>query len=87
MHPLILMVIIGISLQGLAECFLSPKFLEYASKQAPQGEVGLYLGYQHLTTFFAWLIRFYPDGLLAERILSGSQGFQSPNAARMALGH
>lgn len=52
-HPLILMVIIGISMQGLAECFLSPKFLEYASKQAPKGELGLYLGYQHLTTFFA----------------------------------
>jgi len=63
-HPLILMIIIGIALQGLAECFLSPKFLEYASKQAPKGEVGLYLGYQHLTTFFAWLLGFIAAGLL-----------------------
>ena len=58
------MVIIGIALQGLAECFLSPKFLEYASKQAPPGEEGLYMGYQHLTTFFAWLLGFGISGHL-----------------------
>ncbi|MFQ5429644.1 MAG: MFS transporter, partial [Phycisphaerae bacterium] len=61
-HPITLMVIIGIALQGVAECFLSPKFLEYASKQAPKGEEGLYLGYQHLTTFFAWAIGFALSG-------------------------
>jgi dipeptide/tripeptide permease len=66
LHPLILLVIIGISLQGFAECFLSPKFLEYASKQAPKGEVGLYLGYQHLTTFFAWLFGFIMMGYLLD---------------------
>ena len=65
-HPLILLVIVGIALQGLAECFLSPKFLEYASKQAPPGEVGLYLGYQHLTTFVAWLIGLIAAGLLLD---------------------
>ena len=61
-HPITLMIGIGIGLQGLAECFLSPKFLEYASKQAPKGEEGLYLGYQHLTTFFAWLMGFAISG-------------------------
>ena len=66
MHPLVLMIIIGIALQGLAECFLSPKFLEYASKQAPKGEVGLYLGYQHLTTFIAWGAGFIAAGLLLD---------------------
>ena len=66
MHPLVLMIIIGIALQGLAECFLSPKFLEYASKQAPKGEVGLYLGYQHLTTFVAWFVGFIAAGLLLD---------------------
>jgi len=66
-HPITLMVIIGIGLQGLAECFLSPKFLEYASRQAPEGEVGLYLGYQHLTTFVAWLFGFAASGHLLER--------------------
>jgi dipeptide/tripeptide permease len=65
-QPLILMVVVGIGLQGLAECFLSPKFLEYASKQAPEGEVGLYLGYQHLTTFFAWLFGFAISGYLLD---------------------
>jgi hypothetical protein len=63
---LIGMICLGIALQGLAECFLSPKFLEYASKQAPKGEVGLYLGYQHLTTFFAWLAGFIAAGLLLD---------------------
>ena len=66
LHPLVLMIIIGIALQGLAECFLSPKFLEYASKQAPRGEVALYLGYQHLTTFVAWLAGFIAAGLLLD---------------------
>ncbi len=66
-HPIVLCMIVGIALQGLAECFLSPKFLEFASKQAPKGEVGLYLGYQHLTTFFAWLAGFIAAGLLLNR--------------------
>ncbi len=64
LQPITVMVIIGIGLQGLAECFLSPKFLEYASKQAPPGEEGLYLGYQHLTTFVAWALGFVISGHL-----------------------
>ncbi len=64
LHPMIMMFIIGIGLQGLAECFLSPKWLEFASKQAPKAEVGLYLGYSHLTTFFAWLFGFILAGYL-----------------------
>lgn len=67
LHPVTIMVIIGIGLQGFAECFLSPKFLEYASKQAPEGEVGLYLGYQHLTTFVAWAVGFAVSGHLLDR--------------------
>ncbi len=67
MHLITLMVVIGIGMQGLAECFLSPKFLEYASKQAPEGEVGLYMGYQHLTNFFAWGFGFAASGHLLER--------------------
>lgn len=66
LHPITVMLIIGIALQGIAECFLSPKFLEYASKQAPPGEVGLYMGYSHLHTFFAWLIGFAVSGYLLE---------------------
>ena len=63
-HPMILMFVVGIGLQGLAECFLSPKWLEFASKQAPKDEVGLYLGYSHLTTFFAWFFGFILAGYL-----------------------
>ncbi|HNQ24475.1 MAG TPA: MFS transporter [Phycisphaerae bacterium] len=65
-HPLILLIVVGISLQGLAECFLSPKFLEYVSKQAPPSEIGLYLGFGHLHSFFAWLAAFIAAGLLLD---------------------
>ncbi len=64
LHPLIVTFIIGIALQGLAECFLSPKFYEFTSKQAPPGEVGLYMGYQSLTQFFAQLFAFVLSGYL-----------------------
>ena len=64
LHPMIVMFIIGIGLQGLAECFLSPKWLEFASKQAPKDEVGLYLGYSHLTTCVSWLFAFILAGFL-----------------------
>ena len=66
LHPITVMLIVGIALQGLAECFLSPRYLEYASKQAPPDEVGLYMGYAHLNTFFAWLIGFAISGYLLE---------------------
>jgi dipeptide/tripeptide permease len=66
LHPITVALIIGISLQGVAECFLSPRFLEYASKQAPKGEEGLYMGYSHLTTFFAWLFGFIASGYLLD---------------------
>lgn len=66
MHPLTLMMIIGIALTGVAECFLSPKYLEFASKQAPPGQEGLYLGYSHLNTFFAWLFGFVASGYLLD---------------------
>jgi len=63
-HPITAMMVIGIALQGFAECFLSPKYLEYASKQAPPGREGLYLGYAHLNTFFAWLFGFIFAGYM-----------------------
>ncbi len=74
--PLVIAIIVGIALQGVAECFLSPKFLEYASKQAPKGEEGLYLGYQHLTTFFAWLLAFTGAGLLLDHYCPDPREFE-----------
>jgi dipeptide/tripeptide permease len=63
-HPITLTMVIGIAIQGFAECFLSPKYLEFASKQAPAGREGLYLGYAHMNTFFAWLFGFIFAGYL-----------------------
>jgi len=66
LHPVTVMVVIGIALQGVGECFLSPKFLEFASKQAPPGEVGLYMGYTHLSSFFAYFFGFVISGYLLD---------------------
>jgi len=54
-HPLTIMMIIGITFQGLAECFISPRFLEYFSLQAPKGEEGVYLGFSHLHSFISYI--------------------------------
>jgi len=66
LHPITLMMIIGISFQGLAECFISPRYLEYFSLQAPKGEEGLYLGFSHLHSFFANLVGFFISGFLLD---------------------
>ncbi|HVP09757.1 MAG TPA: MFS transporter [Phycisphaerae bacterium] len=66
LHPVTLMVIPGIALIGLAECFLSPKFLEYASKQAPEGQVAQYMGFQNLSSSIAWLFGFLLSGFLLD---------------------
>ena len=63
-HPITVMMVVGIAIQGFAECFLSPKYLEFASKQAPPGREGLYLGYSNMNTFFAWLFGFVFAGYL-----------------------
>lgn len=63
-HPITFMMVIGIALQGFAECFLSPKYLEFASRQAPPGREGLYLGYAYMNTFFAWLFGFIFAGYM-----------------------
>jgi len=67
MHPITLMMIIGISIQGIAECFLSPKWLEFASLQAPAGKEGTFLGFAHMNTFFAWIFGFIFSGFLLKR--------------------
>jgi hypothetical protein len=59
-------MIIGIEIQGLAECFISPRFLEYFSVQAPKGEEGLYLGFSHLHSFFSALLGFISSGFLLD---------------------
>jgi hypothetical protein len=65
-HPVTIAMVLGISLQGFAECFLSPRYLEFASKQALPGQEGLYMGYAHINTFFAWFVGFVLSGYLLD---------------------
>lgn len=67
LHPLTVMMIIGIAIQGLAECFISPRFLEYFSFQAPKGEEGLYLGFSHIHSFLSAIIGFSMSGFLLDK--------------------
>jgi len=64
MHPITIMMAIGIGMQGLAECFLSPRFLEYVSKLAPKDKIGLYMGYSNLKSFFSYIFSFVLSGYL-----------------------
>jgi dipeptide/tripeptide permease len=63
-HPITVMLIVGIVIQGLAECFISPRYLEFFSLQAPRGEEGLYLGFSHLHSFLSSLLGFGISGYL-----------------------
>ena len=63
-HPITVMLIAGIVVQGLAECFISPRYLEFFSLQAPKGEEGAYLGLSHLHSFLALLLGFGLSGYL-----------------------
>lgn len=67
LHSITFMMILGIVFQALAECFISPRFLEYFSMQSPKGEEGLYLGFSHLHSFFSSLIAFISAGFLLEK--------------------
>jgi len=63
-HPVTIMMIAGIIVQGTAESFISPRYLEYFSLQAPKGEEGLYLGFSHLHSFLSSIIGFGISGYL-----------------------
>ena len=67
LHPFTFMLVVGIAIQGLAECFISPRFLEFFSKQAPKGEEGVYLGFSHLHSFFSAIAGFFISGFLLEK--------------------
>ena len=63
-HPVTIMLIVGIIFQGIAECFISPRYLEFFSLQAPKGEEGLYLGFSHLHSFLSSILGFGISGYL-----------------------
>jgi len=79
MHPVAFMMIIGIGMQALAECFISPRYLEYFSLQAPEGEEGLYLGFSHLHSFFSFLFAFGLSGFLLEKYCPDPRLFMDVN--------
>jgi len=67
LHPFTFVLIMGIALQGVAECFISPRFLEFFSLQAPKGEEGVYLGFSHLHSFFSAILGFFISGFLLDK--------------------
>ena len=67
LHPVAFMMVVGIAMQAIAECFVSPRFLEYFSLQSPKGEEGLYLGFSHLHSFLSYLLAFGLSGFLLDR--------------------
>lgn len=80
MHPVAFMMIIGIVFQGLAESFISPRFLEFFSLQAPKGEEGLYLGFSHLHSFISSILGFGLSGYLLETYCPDPRKFASHEA-------
>jgi hypothetical protein len=85
LHPVTVMMIVGIGIQGLAECFISPRFLEYFSLQAPKGEEGTYLGFSHLHSFFSALAGFIMSGFLLDAYCPNPEKlFAGAEAARQA---
>ena len=75
LHPIAFMMIVGIAFQALAECFISPRYLEYFAAQSPKGEEGLYLGFSHLHSFFASIVAFVAGGYLLERFCPDPKNF------------
>lgn len=77
MHPIALMMIIGIGIQGLAESFISPRYLQFFSLQAPKGEEGLYLGFSHLHSFLSSVLGFGISGFLLSKYCPDPKLFSS----------
>ena len=84
MHPITFMMIVGIAFQALAECFISPRYLEYFSLQAPKGEEGLYLGFSHLHSFLSSILGFGLSGILLTKYCPDPNTFASHEAWQAA---
>ncbi|MBQ7941753.1 MAG: MFS transporter [Muribaculaceae bacterium] len=84
LHPITFMMILGIAFQALAECFISPRYLEYFSLQAPKGEEGLYLGFSHLHSFLSSILGFGLSGILLTKYCPDPNTFSSVEAWQSA---
>jgi len=87
LHPIAFMMIVGIAMQAIAESFISPRFLEYFSMQAPKGEEGLYLGFSHLHSFVSYLFAFGLSGFLLDKYCPDPRGFASATEYAAATTH
>ncbi|MGL5683984.1 MAG: MFS transporter [Marinifilaceae bacterium] len=87
MHPVAFMMVVGIVFQGLAEVFISPRFLEYFSLQAPKGEEGLYLGFSHLHSFLSSILGFGLSGYLLSEFCPDRSLFSTVEEWRQATEH
>ena len=86
-HPIALMMIVGIVFQGLAESFISPRFLEFFSLQAPKGEEAMYLGFSHLHSFISSILGFGLSGYLLDAFCPDPRKFASHEAWQAAAGN
>ena len=82
-----LMLILGIVVQALAECFISPRYLEYFSLQAPKGEEGMYLGFSHLDSFLSSVFGFGIAGVLLTKYCPDPALFETREAWEAASTH
>lgn len=71
------MMVVGIAFQGFAETFISPRYLEYFSLQAPKGEEGLYLGFSHLHSFLSSIFGFIMSGVFLDKYCPDPRLFAS----------
>ena len=81
------MMILGIVVQALAECFISPRYLEYFSLQAPKGEEGMYLGFSHLDSFLSSIFGFGLAGVLLTKYCPDPALFETREAWEAASVH
>jgi len=87
LHPVAFMMIVGIAMQAIAECFISPRYLEYFSNQSPKGEEGLYLGFSHLHSFVSYLFAFGLSGFLLDKYCPNPRNFASTTEYAAATTH
>ena len=79
-----LMLIAGIVIQALAECFISPRYFEYFSLQAPKGEEGMYMGCSNLHSFLSSIFGFGIAGVLLTKYCPDPVLFESHEAWELA---
>lgn len=86
-HPITLMLVLGIMIQALAECFISPRYLEYFSLQAPKGQEALYLGFSNLDSFLSSILGFGLSGILLTKFCPDPANFATHEEWAVASCH